>query len=319
MIFIKRGYWLYYIPNGIIDKNKIKKVFNIPKAYAIMFDVLEGGVCEPIEWSKENLVPDKIIMVLDESDRIIWLFHGKKRGLVSRRTALRQAQSLKGHGYTIGRSIIGRNMDKIVEIDERKIGRDPETDAENEKFMALLSKTVVKEADHVVRFASAESLDMLSKGQMTGIQKSNKPAVPVKEPVPVSKPITKDTPVSIPKATPVAAKKIDPPPVDSGIDMASEYSEETVSIPPPSAVQLSQGDEVKLGTVLMAVMSQIKDIWASKRDDGSIEVEQIDGPVCKFMIESGKVKFKTGSFNEVDQTTIDAIKTKLSEFNIKFL
>ncbi len=48
------------------------------------------------------------------------------RGLVSRRTALRQAESLKGHGYTIGKSIIGRDLKEIIEIEERKIGMVPD-------------------------------------------------------------------------------------------------------------------------------------------------------------------------------------------------
>ena len=83
---------------------------------ALMFKVLEGGVVEPIKWSKDHLQPDSSIIVLDESSLSIFLWHGVKQGLVPRRTALRQAESLKGHGYTVGRTIIGRDIRVIKEI-----------------------------------------------------------------------------------------------------------------------------------------------------------------------------------------------------------
>ena len=73
-----------------------------------MFDSREGGETVPIEWSKDQFQPDRSIIVLDESSLSLFLWHGSKQGLVDRRTALRQAQSLKGHGYTVGKSIIGR-------------------------------------------------------------------------------------------------------------------------------------------------------------------------------------------------------------------
>ena len=91
-----------------------------------MFHVKDGGVSDPVKWSKENLQPDRSIIVLDESTSSLYLWHGQKQGLVQRRTALRQAQSLKGHGYTVGKSIIGRDTKEIIEIDSRKVGRVPE-------------------------------------------------------------------------------------------------------------------------------------------------------------------------------------------------
>ena len=102
-----------------------------------MFDVVEGGIVESIEFSKDQLTPDKSIIVLDEENQKVWLWHGKGRGLVSRRTALRQAQSIKGHGYQAGNAIIGRDLNAIIEIDDRKVGREPESTQNNEKLMLL--------------------------------------------------------------------------------------------------------------------------------------------------------------------------------------
>ena len=102
--------------------------------YSIMFNCLEGGVLEPIEWGQDQLQPDRSIIVLDESSMSLYLWHGKTQGLVPRRTAHRQAESLKGHGYSVDQSIIGRDIKEIREIDERKVGRvQHDTDLNNER------------------------------------------------------------------------------------------------------------------------------------------------------------------------------------------
>jgi len=71
-----------------------------------MFDARPGGEIVPIKWSKNSFMPDTSVIVLDESSENVYLWHGAKQGLVARRTALRQAESLKGHGYIVGKSIL---------------------------------------------------------------------------------------------------------------------------------------------------------------------------------------------------------------------
>lgn len=297
-----------------------------------MFEIKDGGESSPIEWNKDNLQPDRIIMVLDELNSIVWLFYGKKKGLVSRRTAMRQAQSMKGHGFTSGRSIIGRNVSTIVEIEERKLGRDPETDANHTKFLEILSKTVIDEGNFIMRFGTAgitePSVKMYSNiGETPKIQTRPavkpvtnaviKPAVktlphpkPMPKPAATIKPVVTTEPIKKSAFTPISEEKI--PSFAS-----SEYSEDTISIPEPTKLISNVSDDQKLGLVLMSIMSQIRDIWSSKRDDGSIDVEQIDGPVCKFMIENGKVIFKAGSFNGVDSQIKNSILSKLREYGIE--
>ena len=124
------------------------------RTFFLMFEVEDGGVSNPVKWSKDSLKSENIVMVLDEENMSVWLWFGSKRGLVSKRTALRQAQSLKGHGYGIGKSIVGRGLEKIYEIDERKIGRDPETDELNTKFMELVSRTMHDAGGFVVTSSS---------------------------------------------------------------------------------------------------------------------------------------------------------------------
>ena len=122
-----------------------------------MFNVLEGGVLEPIKWGKEEFLPDNSIILLDEYSPAIWLWHGDKQGIVARRIAMRQADSLKGHGYVIEKTIVGRDIKKIYEIDKRKAGRDPETDSLNEEFQKILNRKYEKLDDYIVVFQLSES------------------------------------------------------------------------------------------------------------------------------------------------------------------
>jgi len=122
-----------------------------------MFNVLPGGIIEPIKWSKDNLMPDRSIIVLDESSLTIYLWHGIQQGLVARRTALRQADSLKGHGYQFGKSIIGMDIKKVKEIDHRKVGRDSETDELYKELEDILNRKFQVIEDHIITFQISET------------------------------------------------------------------------------------------------------------------------------------------------------------------
>ena len=297
--------------------------------YALMFEVLDGGVSNPIEWGEQNLQSDRIIMTLDEENETIWLWHGKKRGLVSRRTALRQAESLKGHGYTVGRSIIGRNVNKIVEIEERKIGRVRATDEANDLFMSLLAKSVNHVGNNVVSFGGPSQDDALIRGKGEAAPAPKPKAEPKPEPKPMPKPEVKTAPAPKPKAEPKSMPKpevktapapVSEPEPDFG---ASEYADdEDVPEPEPTPAPAAKAEpkpsinareEAQKGLVIMAVMSQFSDIWASSQDDGWISIEQMNGNVCKFRIEQGKIKFGQGSFSKIEPEAKDAIKKRFYE------
>ncbi len=127
-----------------------------------MFNVSSGGVIEPIKWGKDKLKPNCSILVLDESTNLIYLWYGSKQGLVACRTALRQAQSLKGHGYTVGDMIIGRETKHIREINQKKVGRDSKTDELNEEFQEILNREYKAIDDCIITFElSAEKEEIL--------------------------------------------------------------------------------------------------------------------------------------------------------------
>jgi len=274
-----------------------------------MFNVLEGGVIEPIKWGKGSFLPDTSIITLDETSESLYLWHGARQGLVARRTALRQAESLKGHGYTVGKSILGRDLKNIKEIDARKIGKVPEDTKMNEDLQLILEKTFTELDNFVVTFQAG--------GSKTVIMKTAKPA-PVAAPAPAASPKTTPTPASR-TPTPIVSKPTTP------ANVASEYDEpeplpsiKPASKPAPS-IKVSTSDlltDAKVAFVICAVLEHFSDIWVSKKTDGSFAVEMMDGPICQFSIKEGaKLNFTANSFNNINPKIKLAIQKKFVELS----
>jgi hypothetical protein len=280
-----------------------------------MFNVLEGGVSEPISWGKENLTNERSIIILDESNQVVWLWHGSMQGLVARRTALRQAESLKGHGYTVGKSIIGRDIKSIREIDQRKIGRDPTTDAQYAELEKLLNRESKELENFVVTFELME--------------KEPSPVKKIREEPVVSEPIKKVEPIRVVETEPI---KKEPTPIVSKpeIKQASEYDVEPIieqevesfevklptieTKPAPSVPKLSLELEAKIGFVLVGIMEHYDDIWVSKKSDGSYSVEMMDGPICSFKVTEGsKISFSSDSFKGISTNVKTEIQKRFVE------
>lgn len=277
--------------------------------YALMFNVLEGGVSQPIKWDKGNLTSERSILILDESNQVVWLFHGSKQGLVARRTALRQAESLKGHGYTVGKSIIGRDLKQIIEIDERKIGRDPETDKVNEQFQEVLNKKFTEVGEFVVTFGEVEA----------GAPKA---ATAIKvDTTPATKPEPKRAPAPKPKPTPVVTSSQPAKPKEI---TASEY-ESSEPLPAikskeePKTIQTevkeTEKEEARVAFVLKSVLDYFDDVWVSRKKDNSYTIEVMDGPICQFSVKEGSIKFTTNSFSGISTNISNAIKKKYIELS----
>ena len=277
-------------------------------SFGLLFNVEEGGVSTPIEWSKESLTDDRSVIVLDESSQAIWLWHGTKQGLVARRTALRQAESLKGHGYTMGKIILGRDIKNIYEIDQRKIGRDPDTDKLNTEFQNVFNRKY-RELDNFV-----VSFDMKAV-----IMPAPKPAVKEEiKPIPKSEPMPKPKPE--PTITPTVSKPTTP---ERKVQVASEYAAEEAmpSIKPKEKLEPTELvskmqliTDAKVAFVISGIIDHFADVWISRKEDGSFAVEEMNGPICNFAIrEGGKINFKSGSFSGIDLKVKTAIQRKFIE------
>ncbi len=281
--------------------------------FAIMFQVLEGGVSEPIKWSKEHLTSESNIIILDEGSSSLYLWYGSKQGLVSRRTALRQAQSLKGHGFSVGKSIVGRDIRDLKEIDQRKIGRIPEIDELNDELQTLLNKKVKPLDDYTVTFELEADIPSAVKL--------------VLKPEPTPKPISKPEPIkqaAQPQPTMTHASEYD---TKAEVPKVSEPVEKTTIKSTPASVskqagapksKLDLGIQAKIGFVIIGVLDHYDDIWISKKEDGGYSIEHMDGKVCEFSISEGKIKFTSDSFSGISTNVKTEIQKKFVELS-KFL
>ncbi len=307
--------------------------------YAIMFQVLEGGVSEPIKWNKDSLTAESNIIILDEGTSSLYLWYGAKQGLVSRRTALRQAQSLRGHGFTVGRSIVGRDIRDLKEIDQRKIGRVLEIDELNEELQTLLNREYKELDNFVITFELKEIVEPVAKVVPKPEPKIVSKPVPKPEPKIVSKPVPKPEPkiVSkpVPKPEPVIEQET-PKAVKTEMKFASEYdikpdpvleskptvkpsiSTTKVSTPEPKVASkpaLGLSIQAKIGFVLVGILDHYDDIWISIKEDGSYSVEHMDGRVCEFSIVEGKIKFTVDSFSGISTKVKTEIQKKFVELS----
>ncbi|MHA1147353.1 MAG: hypothetical protein ACTSR8_03825 [Promethearchaeota archaeon] len=287
--------------------------------YSMMFHVQEGGVSTPIPWDKGALQPDRSIIILDESTLTLYLWHGIKQGLVARRTALRQAESLKGHGYTVGKSIIGRDIKQIVEIDARKVGRVPEETEKNTVLQEILNKQFRELDNYVITFSAGE-VDPAMIKKKTPVAAASKPEPkpePKVEPKPEPKP--EPTPAAVaPK--PVSAASTPAPAIKNEPTFASEYDTSddmpiikednpAATSPATPAAAESNLSEIRIALVIKAILDNYDDIWISKKNDGSYAVEMMDGPICQFSIKDAKINFTQNSFSGIDPS----IKTKIQQ------
>jgi hypothetical protein len=284
-----------------------------------MFNVLEGGVIEPIKWSKDSFMPETSIIVLDEGTESVFLWHGVKQGLVARRTALRQAESLKGHGYTVGKSIIGRDIKSIREIDARKVGKVPEDTKLNDELQEILGRKHTELDNFIVNF----QVGVVKPVTAAKVEKA--PAIkpsPIEVSKATPKPATSTSTKTKPVAAPATPKPVSPVKTSS---VGSEYdsAEPMPSIKPESkqvpAIKVSTTSlvtDAKIAFVFSAIMEHYNDIWISKKPDGSFGVEQMDGPICQFSIKEGaKLNFTANSFSGVDPKIKTAIQKKFIELS----
>lgn len=292
--------------------------------FAMMFQVLEGGVSEPIKWSKDNLTPDSNIIILDEGSSSLYLWYGSKQGLVSRRTALRQAESLKGHGFSVGKSIVGRDIKNLKEIDQRKIGRVPEIDEINDELQTLLSRKFKPLDDYTVTFELEAEIPSAVRSAPKPEPKSQPKPEPRYTPEPVPHPVGMAEPIK--KVKPPEPKMLRASEYDTEIDIPTSSTpiEKDIVKPPPVPLEqkplFSEAKEeldvqAKIGFVLIGVLDHYDDIWVSKKEDGGYSVEHMDGKVCEFSIFEGKIKFTSDSFSGISTKIKSEIQKKFVELS----
>ena len=71
---------------------------------------------------------------------------------------------------------------------------------------------------------------------------------------------------------------------------------------------------LKKSAVILSVLENYDDIWISKKPNGTISIEQMDGKICSFIIENGEIVYQSGSFAEVSADKKTAIKKGVQNF-----
>jgi len=299
-----------------------------------MLEFSEGGTTTPLAWSKDALKPDSIIFVIDENSSVLWFWIGKTNSLVKRRTAMRQADSLKGHGYQVGKNLIGRGVNTIVEIDDRKVGREEEMTKNSKKFLELFNQSFHTVMEQVVVLGS-------SSGPTSELVTAAAPrAKPASTPTPPSTPasvngrppVLKVSPslVATPAPVPEPESELEPEPEPEPITApeVTEPADSEFSPPEPSetksrleapkvefhaepaeaqAIAIDKG-LLKMGLTVMAILTQVPDVYLSKKADGTCEIESMDGVICRFKQKGNDVQFTPDSFSKLDPVKAKAVQ-----------
>ncbi len=303
-----------------------------------MLEFSEGGTTTPLPWSKDTLKPESIIFVIDENTGILWFWIGKANSLVKRRTAMRQADSLKGHGYQVGKNLIGRGVNKIIEIDDRKVGREEENTKNSKTFLELFDQPFYAAMEQVVVLGSGagpapEPAPVVApKPTQVATPKPAPAPAPVAVPSPVARPAATPSsgpppvptviPVPVAAPTPVPKAPAAPVPVEEP-DLSSppvpepEAKKSRLEVPkivvPAAAEEYGAPVEVekgliKMGLVALAVTTQVPDVYLSKKADGTYEIESMDGVICRFKQKGDEVQFTPDSFSKLDPAKAKTIQ-----------
>ncbi|MFX0040555.1 MAG: hypothetical protein ACFFB9_02745 [Promethearchaeota archaeon] len=291
-------------------------------SYALMFDARPGGEIVPIKWSKDSFIPDTSVIVLDESSENVYLWHGAQQGLVARRTALRQAESLKGHGYTVGKSIIGRDIRGIKEIDARKVGKVPEDTQLNEELQEILNRKYTQLDNFIVTFEAGvvKPTPVVKAEPKVEVKSTPTPSVPKPVESKLAEPKPVVTKLVESKPAPVISKPATPKTIEAGseYDVDEPMPSITIEKKPTPAIKVSTTDlitDAKIAFVFSAILEHYDDIWISKKPDGSFAVEQMDGPICQFSIKGSKLNFTVNSFSGINPGVKTAIQKKFIELS----
>ncbi|MHA1794443.1 MAG: hypothetical protein ACTSVI_17540 [Promethearchaeota archaeon] len=271
------------------------------QTFGVMFKVEVDGTINQVPWDPKWFDDDNIIIVLDEYNQLVWIYYGRRNGIVTKRKAYRQADSLRGHGYTIGNSIIGRNLTGIVEIDQRKIERLPDEKDKWERLQKLFTlahhEKVIEECVALGEYSSAPARSPAPKPEPE--------PTPAPEPAPKPEPTPAPAPKPEPEPTPAPAPTPKPEPTPDSIDIPEEYKgiEETFSTSEETKLQgveyITKDDEIKAGNLIMAILRYFSDIYISKKGN-HFTIESLEVGVCQFTIVDGKIKFSKDSFKELD-------------------
>jgi hypothetical protein len=87
------------------------------KQYIGMIEILgEGGEMLPLHWNPKHLVDGRSILIVDETEGIIWVWLGRGTSMLQRTTALRQARFIMKNGTRVEDTHFGTKCTNFIEV-----------------------------------------------------------------------------------------------------------------------------------------------------------------------------------------------------------
>lgn len=291
--------------------------------FAIML-LIDEGMSHRLPFKMENLKDDNIVAVIDEINNKLWVWMGKSTGLVQRRGSMRAARSLKAYGHEIANSVIGRNLDDVIDIRGDSLETDPEQQNRFNVIMNLVNTPHTFKIDDVLAQYDAVELGSSNiKYGLTTEQRSNLVKAAL------ASPSAGDDSRKIEEI--VGEFRPAPPPESSTAKVIPKYAQpgsvptapipQAVSPPRPSIDARTAGD-LRAGLVITSILSEINEVFLGVSSQANnvrlFKVEGPNGEICKFTVEGESVKFQEGSWQGVDPNQKNKIQQMIVEKS-KFL
>ncbi|MFX1476177.1 MAG: hypothetical protein ACFFCO_11960 [Promethearchaeota archaeon] len=86
------------------------------KGYLALIEVAESGELQSLSWDPDHLMDGRVILVIDEPKKRIWVWLGRATSVVQRTTALRQTRFILRNGFKIQDITVGAKCTEFVEV-----------------------------------------------------------------------------------------------------------------------------------------------------------------------------------------------------------
>jgi hypothetical protein len=137
-----------------------------------MIEILgEGGEMQPLHWNPKHLVDGRSILIVDETEGIIWVWLGQGTSMLQRTTALRQARFIMKNGTRVGDTHFGTKCTNFIEVPG---------DLKNPKasLLRILLETHPKTSDYLVVIQEEEKISTFEEAFQDKIQVIEQTIVP---------------------------------------------------------------------------------------------------------------------------------------------
>ncbi|MBS7249291.1 MAG: hypothetical protein KIH08_01665 [Candidatus Freyarchaeota archaeon] len=118
-------------------ERKVKDAYNGP-SYVLMLQIARGER-SPIPFGRTNLSSDRVVAIIDEYSKTLYLWFGKNCSEMDKRLALNAAESIRKIGCKYDQFHVGHSLKNLKIIDESKLN-EPENKDNNQEFTGVFNR-----------------------------------------------------------------------------------------------------------------------------------------------------------------------------------